>query len=180
LPTCVFSQEEEIQFDRDQISTSENNNDEATSKQSIKDRIDTEFEVGTSFSYSPGNFYGPSYYIAPSISYLASPRFMLTTGAGLQYSTFYPLYQSSEPERDMLPMTRAFLFTRGSYFISPRLIVSGTVYKSISNIPEWTRNSGVVGYNYQGMSVGFQYRVSKSFSFGIHMNMQNGYYKLMV
>jgi hypothetical protein len=176
IPEYVSSQPDSALFDPDQIDIIQPESSSSNKNSSLKDRLSTDIEVGTSFTYSPKNFYGPSYYISPGISYRMSPRFYISSGIGLQYSTFYPLYQQNEMSQKILPMTQAYIYARGTYLISPRLAVSGSVYKSLVNAPRLTENSRAMNYNYQGMSVGFNYKVTDSFSFGIQMNMQNGSY----
>jgi long-subunit fatty acid transport protein len=176
FPALAFNQQDQTANDPDQLDSVSVGNNATEKEPSFKDRFDTDFQAGTSFNYSPGNFYGPSYYIEPGVSYMVSSRFMLNAGIGFEYSALHPLYQQTESDK-MLPMTRAYMYTRGSYFLTPRLTVNGTVYKSMMDEPRLTEYSGPGKYNYQGMSVGFQYKFSKSFSFGFEMHMQNGQYR---
>ena len=75
-------------------------------------------------------------------------------------------------------MTRAFLYARGTYLVSPRLSVSGTAYKVINDVPRLSNHLSSYNLNYQGISVGFNYKFSNSFSFGFEMQMQqNPYYR---
>lgn len=136
-------------------------------------RLKTNLEVGTSFMYSPRNFYGPSYYVAPSLSYLVTPRFSLSAGVGFEYSSIYPLYNTPENGSEMLPMTRAFLFARGSYLLTDRIIVSGSVYKSMNDVPRLYSFSRQMNYNYQGVDLGIHYQINKNFSVGFNMRMSN-------
>jgi hypothetical protein len=176
ITVFAFSQKEVALTDSDQLEIASFEDPAADQKPTLKDRTDVGLEVGTSFTFSPGNFYGPSYYIAPSFTYRVSPRFFLSTGIGMQYATFYPANLPADRD-NMLPMTRAYLYARGSYLLTPRLIVSGTVYKSMMDAPRHGNYTNPLNYNAQGMSIGFQYKVSDSFSFGVQMNMQNGYYQ---
>ncbi len=177
LPTIAYNQQDSVSADPDQLEINRFDNISRDETPKLKERFDTDLQVGTSFTYSPGNFYGPSYFISPGISYRVTPRFFLSSGVALQHSTLYPIYQQDESSQKMLPMTQAYIYARGSYFVSPRFVVNGTAYKSMMDAPRLTKNGRAVNYNYQGMSVGFQYKVSDSFSFGLQMNMQNGYYE---
>jgi hypothetical protein len=176
LPVYIVAQEDQPVGDPDQLESTSPDDQSGYPKSGFKDRTDFDLEVGTSFSFSPGNYYGPSYYVSPSFSYKVSPRFYLSTGVGLQYSTFYPVNRPADAD-NMLPMTRAYLYARGSYYLTPRLVVNGTVYKSMMDAPRHSNYANQMRYNAQGMSIGFQYKVSDSFSFGVQMNMQNGYYQ---
>ena len=140
-------------------------------------KFDVDMTVGTGFTYSPKNFLGPSYYIAPEFSYRVAPRFILSGGVGVEYARFYPLYNSSSEQGDILPMTRLFLYARGSYLLTPNLTVSGVTYKGINDVPRLTRYNQSFKYDYQGMGVGFNYKFSDSFSVGFEMRIQqNSYY----
>ena len=174
-----MAQDQDNYSDPDQLSVTgtstetESNQDEISLK-----RFDTDLTVGTSFTYSPKNFLGPSYYIAPEFSYRVTPRFILSAGVGLEYSQFYPLYSETREQDNLLPMTRAFLYARGTYLVSPRLSVSGTAYKVINDVPRLSNHLSSYNLNYQGISVGFNYKFSNSFSFGFEMQMQqNPYYR---
>ncbi len=136
-------------------------------------RLKTNVEVGTSFIYSPRNFYGPSYYVAPSLSYLVTPRFSLSAGVGFEYSSIYPLYNTIDNGSEMLPMTRAFLFARGSYLLTDRIIVTGSVYKTMNDVPKLNNYSRPMNYSYQGVDLGIQYQINQHFSVGFHMRMSN-------
>jgi hypothetical protein len=177
ITTAAYNQQDSVVRDADQLISVSPENNSSIETPSKKDRLNTNLEAGTSFVFSPHNFYGPSYYISPGLSYKLTPHFYLSAGIALQYSTFYPLYNQNETSQKMLPMTQAFIYTKGSYFISPRLVVNGTIYKNLMDAPQLTENSRAMNYNYQGLSVGFNYKFSNSFSFGIQMNMQNGSYK---
>lgn len=138
-------------------------------------RFDTGLELGTSFSYSPGNFYGPSYYIAPHFSYMATPRLRLSAGIALQQTNLYPLYESTGGN-EMLPMTRAFLYARGSYLLSERLVLHGTAYKTVNDVPRRADAMPVYNYDYSGFNVGLDYHINSSISIGVQINMRNGGY----
>jgi hypothetical protein len=176
FPYSVYSQEDTL-TDPDQVPMMLTEPAGSDQKSSFKNKFDTDLEIGTSFTYSPANFYGPYYYAAPSLTYSLTPRLYVTAGAGIQYSTFYSLNSNNEGTNKMLPMTQAFLFASGTYLLSPRLAISGTVYKSALDATQLSKNSRALNYNYQGMSVGFNYKITDSFSFGIQMNIQNGSYR---
>jgi len=150
------------------------NQDEVTQiEKSESKRLKTNLEAGTSFMYSPRNFYGPSYYISPNLSYLVTPRFTLSAGIGYQYTSLYPLYNLPEGGSPLLPMTRIFLYTRGSYLLTERLIITGSVYKTINDVPKLRYDPYPNYYNYQGVDLGIHYQINPNFSVGFHMQMNN-------
>lgn len=73
-------------------------------------------------------------------------------------------------------MTRAFLYARGSYLISDKVVFSGTAFKSIGgNYPVGYDLYGrpLRNYNTSGMEFGVDYKVTRSFSIGVHMRVQD-------
>lgn len=177
-PFTLYAQLSLDSADQDQVvinstETDDNKIDVPNIKASGDKKIHTGLEAGTSFSYAPGNFYGPSYYIAPNISYLVSPRFLLEAGAGIVRSNYYALYNDRGINSGMLPMTRAFLYTKGSYFLTSRLTVDGTVYKTLNDVPKLTKYSSPIKYSQNGAIVGFNYKINNSLSFGFHVQMTN-------
>lgn len=180
---CCFSgilnaQVEPNSIDIDQLEVFKS--DEQSDKETIPKlkKFVTNVTVGTSFSYSPGNFYGQSYYVAPSFTYLVNQRFSLSAGIALQQSRFYPLYSTSEGINENQAFTQAFVYIRGSYLLNPRLRIGGTIYKSINGLPRLGADYHSTNYNYQGMSLDLQYKISNSFSVGFEMRMQNGSYTI--
>ena len=170
--TVVYSQEEEVDTDQLDISGSERA-DRAEVSIPKEERLKTHVVLGTSFIYSPQNFYGPSYFIAPSLSYRVSPRFSLSAGLGFEYSSLYTIYDTPEEGNTLLPMTRYFLYTRGSYFLNERIMLSGGVYKSVNFVPSLTQYQQSYSSNYQGVDLGIQYQISRNISVGFHMRMNN-------
>lgn len=189
LAQSSYAQEEQIENDPDQLDIVFEENDpdqidvaidKLDSDNDINDvnpkRLKTHLEVGTSFTYSSNNFYGPSVYAAPSLSYLVTPRLTLTAGVAIERSTLYFMESSGAFDDGMLPMTRAFLFARGTYMLTSKLALSGSVYKTINDVPRRENISYPYNYNYQGMSLGLNYKFNDSFSVGFQLSTQNGYY----
>jgi hypothetical protein len=165
--------------DPDQLETGNTDVTETISHEKATDRFDFGMSVGTGFIYSPGYFYGPSLSISPGLSYKISPEFILSAGLIAERMYYYPVHSAGDD--DMLPMTRAFLYAKGSYLLSPRLVLSGTAYKSTGNAifyPDYSHdNMRIRNYDYQGVDFGIDYKLSRSFSIGIHMRVQDrGYY----
>ena len=168
------AQADTLLSDPDQLVLPVPDNDKRTEIKADEKKLDIDLTVGTSFLYSPGNFYGPSFYAAPSLSYQINPRFRLSAGVALERGGFYPLHTSSGEDDSMLPMTRAFMFARGSYQVSPRLTIGGSAYKSINDVPRLEEYGVPLDYNYEGVSFDINYRLSNSISVGFQMRMQNG------
>ncbi|MBN1599823.1 MAG: hypothetical protein JW894_16125 [Bacteroidales bacterium] len=178
ITTNINGQINDTVIDNDLIIVPEDNgyqNEIISDTDNLK-KLKPGLEVGTSFSFSPDNYYGPSYYVAPHSSFLVTPRFILTAGLAYEYSQIYPLYSGENDDMEMLPMTRAFLYARGTYLLSSRLTIGATAYKAINDVPKLTRNLEEMSNNYQGMSLDMQYKISDSFSVGFQIRMQNGSY----
>jgi hypothetical protein len=168
----IFSQENDTEFD--QLDDSRYQEELSSDVPIVKEkRLNTHVELGTSFIYSPRNFYGPSYYVAPNLSYLITPRFSLSAGVGFEYTSLYPLYSMPNEENTMLPMTRAFLYASGSYLLTERLMITGSVYKTINDVPKLSKYSRPMNYSYQGVGLGIQYQINRNFSIGFHVRMNN-------
>jgi hypothetical protein len=174
ISSQVYCQLSDAQSDQDQIEFKRDTVKSVGANTNFKSkRLNTGLVVGTSFSYSPNNFYGPSYYLAPNISYQLSPKFQIQAGLIYEKSTFYSLYSQEGYSNDILPMTRTFLYSSGSYLLTPNLTVSGTVYKSIDNIPKLTKYQDPYHYNTQGVQLDLHYKVSNSISVGFQLRQQN-------
>jgi len=174
LSESIYCQQSIIPVDPDQIILKPDTT-VLTSKVPVlkPKRLATGLEAGTSFSYSPNNYFGPSFYVAPNISYRLSPRIQIHAGLIYEKSTFYPLYQEQGSSNEALPMTRTLLYTSGSYLLTPNITVSGTVYKSINNIPKLTNYQDPYRYNIEGYRLDIQYKVTNSITFGFQVIKQN-------
>ena len=172
----VYAQSVADSPDRDQLQVGQTYEvDNEKSNAAVK-KFDVDLTLGTSFTYSPNNFYGPSVFVAPSLNYAINPKFSISAGVAVERANFYPLYTSTEEEQNMLPMTRVFMYTRGTYQLSPRLSVGGTAYKVINDVPRLTSYSSPHGYNFEGMSFDLNYKITNSISVGFQMRLQNGSY----
>jgi hypothetical protein len=178
----LSAQEQKDSTDKDQLMINENfqANDQidVPSKKALNDRkIHPGLEAGTSFSYSPGNYFGPSFYVAPNLTYYINSRFAIQAGIGLERSTYHSLYETGGNGSQILPMTRAFFYARGSYLLTERLTVNGTVYKTINDVPKLSKYSSSLNYSQSGAMVGFNYKINNSLSFGFHVQMMNNPYQ---
>jgi hypothetical protein len=173
----LYAQEFDGLTDADQLEISPANPSIDSSSDKEKDikKFDFETTVGTGFNFSPGNLCGSFLYFAPGFSYMVGPRLWFTAGVAIEHAWYYPLDNPSESQDKMLPMTRAFLYTNGSYLLSNRLTVHGIIYKSLNELSQLNSYNSL--YNYQGMGVGINYKISNSFSVGFQMRVQqNSWY----
>jgi hypothetical protein len=139
-------------------------------------RLSTSLEAGTSFSYSPHNYYGPSFYIAPGLNYSITPRFNLQAGIIVEKSTLYGFKESDLNTNSGLNLMSISLYARGSYLLTPKLVVHGTVYKTINDVPKQLKYQVPGSYNSNGAIVGINYKINRSLSIGFDVRMQNNSY----
>jgi hypothetical protein len=119
------------------------------------------------------HFSGAYTYIAPNLSYLLTPKLKIEIGAAFisgNYN-FYKLSNESS-SKVQLKNDQLFLFTKGQYLLTNRLILSGTVYKTINTNASAQINPYFL--DYKGMSVGLDYKISEHMSFGAQFNFSNG------
>ena len=74
----VFGQQDSIPDPDQLIVVPQTEETTVVDKPAIQKKFDVDMTMGTEFTYSPKNFFGPSYYIAPEFSYRVTPRFMLS------------------------------------------------------------------------------------------------------
>jgi hypothetical protein len=87
----------------------------------------------------------------------------INTAEGIQYK--------------MLPMTQMFVYASGNYRVSEKLVVNGTAYRQVYSNPNSNQQAIISNYINNGVSVGFNYKISSNVSFGaqIQINTQNNF-----
>jgi hypothetical protein len=134
-------------------------------------------DVGMAYTFSSAGYGGPMYMLSPHVTYPLSKQFSLSAGVSMVYSNFYNPYMAESGQDAMLPMTQMFIFASGDYYVNERLLVTGSVYKDILDVPN--NNIGQIKSNYdsQGAAIGFQYKITPSISFGAQIRVdQPGFY----
>ncbi len=156
------------------ITSSSGETDERVVEQRDENRLKTGLEVGTTFSYAPDYYYGTSLYLAPRFTYMLTPKLSVSAGIALEQGRYYPLYAGAED--NFLPMTRAFLYSRLSYYLTPRIVVYAEGYSTINDVARKNIGQTVPYGSYQGIDLGVNYKITDAFSIGVEMRMTNGYY----
>jgi hypothetical protein len=173
---AVFCQQSDSKLDNDQPiikqDTTAITNVHSAAK--IK-KFNTGLEVGTSFMYSPNNFYAPSVFIAPNFNYRLSPKFLIHAGLIYEKSSIHTLYSVDNQSDKIIPMTRTYVYAGGTYLVGPKLSISGSVFKLINNTSKSANYQYPYYMNTQGFQLDLNYKVSNSISVGFQVRQQNNY-----
>jgi len=113
--------------------------------------------------------------MAPAVSYQISPRLRVRAG-GLV--TSYRSGESTAGIRDNVA-----LFVAADYFVTDRMILTGSYYKLPENslfrqstTPEvYNRTNALYAVPSESMSLGLNYKITKGLSFGAEFRFSNGY-----
>ncbi len=143
-------------------------------------KVSVRMEVGSSFGMGKGSEGLFGVYAAPHISYEVSPRFRVNVGAMILNSNFlnyYNPYFSHYPEYTQIfnsNLTTTKIYAEGAYLINPRLLVNARVYKTVSVFDEPKMNPRARDLDGDGVSVGFNYRVTDNFQIGAQVGYSRG------
>jgi hypothetical protein len=125
-----------------------------------------------------GGIGSPFMTLSPFVSYPVTNRFGVDVGLSAGYGGLFFPNTTLEGQPKMLPMTQLFIFASGNYKLNEKLTVSGTAFKRIVDVQNPNNSvNPTTNYNFQGASVGFNYKISNNFSFGVqlHFNSPSGY-----
>jgi hypothetical protein len=127
----------------------------------------------TGVSMFGGNFArGSSYYMMPSMAYKLSPKLTITSGIGYMHSNIsFP----GEMNSGIYSSNLFMLHASASYQVNDRLMLYGSVYKTMDNSPQSSViNPRAVNFNSQGTSMGLIYKVSDNIRMGVEFRQRNG------
>ena len=134
-------------------------------------KLDVDVNMGTSVAVSHGKLYS-GYFMAPAFNYHVNPRLNVRVGL-VYYRTTLPPLSISENQTYTFPTVNNFsVFTEGQYSVNSRLTVTGSAYKQL-NTTVHTMNPKALDYGMQGVSVGFDYKISEGLHVGAQFNFQN-------
>ncbi|HBS86125.1 MAG: hypothetical protein A2W91_07800 [Bacteroidetes bacterium GWF2_38_335] len=134
-------------------------------------RIGSGITVGTSF-ISAGN--GKTMYcsyFAPHVEYDLTSRFRINVGGMLVNTNLFGVQPDETSSSGYAVSNGAFstfLYLSGSYELSSKLVVSGTVFKSVRS-NSYSSNSPVLDI----YELGLEYKFNDNFSVGIEMKYIN-------
>ncbi len=177
LAVPLFSQTNEMSIasDHDQVdSLSSISVDPVNSRlpiQNTNKKLNVNVNMGTSVAVSHGNFYS-SYYVAPAFNYQVNPRLNVRVGVVYMNATIPPISISENQSYSYPAVNNISVFTEGRYSVNPRLTLSGSAYKQV-NTNTQSMNPKALDYGMQGVSVGFDYKLSEGIHVGAQINFQN-------
>jgi len=141
-------------------------------------------QIATSFHLNTGasmlsSFNRSSYFntfFAPSLSADLTQKFSMS--AGLIYNNAFLTGKQPGAEIMQQPVNSHFssftLFGSGIYRMNEKLTISGTAYKTINPALGIRMENDLNSINYQGVSVGFGYKVNDNFRIGAQISVQQG------
>jgi hypothetical protein len=129
-------------------------------------------QVGLGYQFSSAGYGGPVFSLSPYLTYPVGKRFYLNAGVSFHYANFLMPGMGENGIPKMLPMTRMFLYASGNYLVNERLIVNGTVYKQVMDVPNRNPVSSQYKYNAQGASIGFEYKLTPNIRVGAQITIE--------
>lgn len=142
--------------------------------------VSLRMEVGSTFGLSSGGGQLFGVYVSPHVSYKMSDKWRLNVGARIQNSNFINYYNPYNPYFPEYTktfdsnITQTLLYAESEYFVNPRLMISTKVFKEVSVFDQPQINPRALNMNSEGVSVGFNYRVSENFQFGAEVGYSKG------
>ncbi len=125
--------------------------------------------VDASVMFTSG--FGSAYYIAPKISFQATPRLFFNAGIGLMQVGLMP----SQTKSDLFPgrtSVNAYIFAEGTYLLNERWSINGSVMKDVSSGP--VRQVSPYSVPSEAMHFGVDYRLTPNITIGARVGYSNG------
>jgi hypothetical protein len=175
-PEVVFNQDINFIMDGKESTMNDKTSDLPQEKLKIKSDkpLKIYFFTGTNYLFSKAIGSAGSIYFGANAFYPVTPKFTLEFGASLNYSDltyfptgFFPETNLSVPD---LHSASLILYTRGSYFLSSRLTLSGMAFKRFSPYHCPSVNPDFLNFNQQGMSLELNYRLFQNLHIGAQFN----------
>jgi hypothetical protein len=89
------------------------------------------------------------------------------------FNASFPSLSISENQSYTMPtVNNISVFTQGQYSVNSRLTVSGSAYKQVNSTVH-SMNPKALDYGMQGVSVGFDYKITEGIHVGAQINFQN-------
>lgn len=135
------------------------------------------WQFSMSAGASVGSVFGQAYsasFLAPRLSYAINDR--LSAFGGIRYSKFMMPVMAGIPDAGGIGLgqfTGVGAFAGMSYQLNPRLLVYGAVDATHYTLPR--HNFEQSSFTQPGYTVGFEYKTSENFSFGVEISKGNAY-----
>ena len=126
--------------------------------------------VDAGFMFMPR--YGSAFYMAPKLTFRATPRLFVNTGIGVIQYNLLPSQMKTEGSDMIRRMpTSAYIFAEGMYLLSERWSVNGSVMKDVSPAP--MRRAAPFRVPSEAMHVGVDYKVTPNITVGARVGYSN-------
>ena len=137
--------------------------------------LNVNYYTGTNILFSKRYGSASNIYFGAGASYTITPRFTMEVGSTLNFSrlTDIPsgLYTDNQLYKPNLQTTSITLYTKGSYFLSSKLTLSGMAFKRFSPYNYPAVNPYFANHNQEGMSFELNYRLFQNFHIGAQFNV---------
>lgn len=142
-----------------------------------KERMTFGAQVNTQVGVGNHDYFASSLSFNPHVKYKATKQLSFTAGASFSYGQYTPLTVEGTYSSEMLPMTQLFVYGSGSYQVNPKLVVSASAYKNMSEPGESKDPKALDLYDndFQGVSFGMSYQVNPKLSLHFQVNIEEGH-----
>ncbi len=134
--------------------------------------------AGTSFMFTPGAGGALTHFVAPQLSWKLTPRFTLSTGVMLGFTSFDSYGSSSAETRALVPYARTpalqtTAYVAGEYKVNPKFSLTGRLFTDIARL-DLSGEGQQVGVNTYGGAAGFKLKVGQRASIMAEIQIQRG------
>ena len=126
--------------------------------------------VNTGFMWMP--HYGSAFYVAPKLSFQASPRLFVNTGISVVQYNLLPSQMRSDGSSFQRTATGTYIFAEGVYLLNERWSVNGSVMKDVS--PEPMRRATPYRIPNQAAHFGVDYKITPNITVGARVGYSSG------
>lgn len=171
LLLSLSAQDNDVDYIDIELDSSVYSNDVKTAE--VERKLYTGVDMSMGYAFSKNGYNGPMFALSPYVAYPLNKKFSIRAGMSVGYGGFYSPYTVSSENNELLPMTRMFLYVSGDYRVNDRLIVSGSIYTQVLDVPNSNPIDNNSNFNTQGASIGFQYKLTRSISVGAQIRVED-------
>ena len=175
ITRCMYSQDVS---DPDYLDLPDEQEAKEFSSASNTERKNTDYSLhaGMGFSYLSNRFKASSYTLNPRLKYDPSERLSFYVGMGYSYTQIYPM--GLRETNEMIPLSTYSINAGGLYHMSENMVVRVEADYAVNEIPQVNNNDVETFYrNYSSMSVGVDYKITPTLTFGLQVGYSNNPYR---
>jgi len=116
--------------------------------------------------------FGSAYYIAPKLSFQATPRLFVNTGISVVQYHLLPSQKKIDGSSFERTATGTYIFAEGVYLLNERWSVNGSVMKDVS--PEPLRRATPYSIPNQAAHFGVDYKITPNITVGARVGYSSG------